>query len=43
MSAPTEARVDPVQSQAANVSDYDYSNFFYHTSDDPFAILEPFN
>ena len=43
MSAPTEARVEPMQSQAASVSDYDYSNFFYHASDDAFAILEPFN
>ena len=43
MSAPTEARVEPKQSQAASVTDYDYSNFFYHASDDPFAILGPFN
>jgi 8-amino-7-oxononanoate synthase len=27
----------------ANVFDYDYSNFFYSSSDDPFAILAPFN
>ena len=40
MSAPTEARVEPM---AASVLDYDYSNFFYHANDDPFAILEPFN
>jgi 8-amino-7-oxononanoate synthase len=26
-----------------NVSDYDYSNFFYSSSEDPFAILEPYN
>ena len=26
-----------------NVSDYDFSSFFYSSSDDPFAILEPFN
>lgn len=27
----------------ASVSDYDYSNFYYSASDDPFAILEPYN
>jgi glycine C-acetyltransferase len=26
-----------------SVSDYDYSSFFYSSSDDPFAILEPYN
>jgi 8-amino-7-oxononanoate synthase len=26
-----------------NVLDYDYSSFFYSSSDDPFAILEPYN
>jgi glycine C-acetyltransferase len=26
-----------------SVSDYDYSSFFYSASDDPFAILEPYN
>ena len=26
-----------------SVSDYDYSNFYYSASDDPFAILEPYN
>jgi 8-amino-7-oxononanoate synthase len=26
-----------------NVSDYDYSSFFYSSSDDPFAIFEPFS
>jgi glycine C-acetyltransferase len=26
-----------------NVSDYDFSSFFYSASDDPFAILEPYN
>ena len=28
---------------SSNVSDYDYSSFFYSSSDDPFAILEPYN
>lgn len=26
-----------------NALDYDYSSFFYSSSDDPFAILEPYN
>jgi 8-amino-7-oxononanoate synthase len=26
-----------------SVSDYDYSSFFYSSSDDPFAILEPYS
>jgi len=26
-----------------SVSDYDYSSFFYSSSDDPFSILEPYN
>lgn len=26
-----------------NVSDYDYSSFYYSASDDPFAILDPYN
>jgi len=34
-------RVEAQTSQ--NVSDYDYSNFFYSASEDPFAILEPYN
>lgn len=33
--------VEPRTSQDA--ADYDYSNFFYSSSDDPFAILEPYN
>lgn len=28
---------------AMNPLDYDYSSFFYSSSDDPFAILEPYN
>jgi len=28
---------------SSNVLDYDYSSFFYSSSDDPFAILEPYN
>jgi 8-amino-7-oxononanoate synthase len=28
---------------STSVSDYDYSSFYYSSSDDPFAILEPFN
>lgn len=34
-----------VETQAGvmNVSDYDYSSFYYSSSDDPFAILEPYN
>ena len=27
----------------ASVSDYDYSSFYYSASDDPFAILDPYN
>ena len=27
----------------SNVTDYDYSSFYYSASDDPFAILEPYN
>ena len=26
-----------------NPLDYDYSSFFYSSSDDPFSILEPYN
>src|SRR5215216_3908610 len=29
--------------QPLNVSDYDYSSFYYSSSDDPFAILGPYN
>jgi 8-amino-7-oxononanoate synthase len=32
-----------VEAQTMSVSDYDYSSFYYSSSDDPFAILEPFN
>ena len=35
------ARVEAQTSM--NVSDYDYSSFFYSSSDDPFAIFEPFS
>jgi len=28
---------------STSVSDYDFSSFFYSSSDDPFAILEPYN
>ena len=28
---------------STSVSDYDHSSFYYSSSDDPFAILEPFN
>lgn len=31
------------QTSGMSVSDYDYSSFFYSSSDDPFAILEPYN
>jgi len=34
-------RVEAPASMSA--SDYDYSSFFYSSSDDPFAILEPYN
>jgi 8-amino-7-oxononanoate synthase len=37
MAIRTEPRTD------MNPLDYDYSSFFYSTSDDPFAILEPYN
>ncbi len=37
MGAHTEAQT------GQSVSDYDYSNFFYSSSEDPFAILEPYN
>jgi hypothetical protein len=26
-----------------SVSDYDYSSFFYSSSDDPFAIMDPYS
>ena len=29
--------------RTASALEYDYSSFFYSTSDDPFAILEPYN
>ncbi len=35
-------RVEP-QSSSTSVSDYDHSSFYYSSSDDIFAILEPFN
>lgn len=31
------------RTESSSVSDYDYSSFFYSSSDDPFAILEPYN
>jgi len=31
------------QTSGSSVSDYDYSSFFYSSSDDPFAILDPYN
>jgi 8-amino-7-oxononanoate synthase len=42
------ARVEEEQSPrgagaATNVSDYDYSNFYYSSGEDIFAILEPYN
>jgi len=43
MSLPVEAQPEPLEAQPPNVSDYDYSNFFYSTSDDPFAVLGPYN
>jgi len=43
MNVPIETQVEPPNPQTATVSDYDYSSFFYSTSDDPFAILEPYN
>ena len=36
-----EARVE--EQSTTNVSDYDYSNFYYSSGEDIFAILEPFN
>src|SRR5919206_4623696 len=39
--SPMAARVEAQTSM--NVSDYDYSSFFYSSSDDPFAILEPYS
>jgi glycine C-acetyltransferase len=34
----------PADTQSgSSVSDYDYSSFFYSSSGDPFAILEPYN
>src|SRR5919201_1282505 len=39
--SPMAARVEAQTSM--NVSDYDYSSFFYSSSDDPFAIFEPFS
>ncbi|MDQ3698248.1 MAG: aminotransferase class I/II-fold pyridoxal phosphate-dependent enzyme [Gemmatimonadota bacterium] len=35
------ARVE--EQSTTNVSDYDYSNFYYSSGEDIFAILEPFN
>src|SRR6185312_12867474 len=39
--SPMATRVEAQTSMS--VSDYDYSSFFYSSSDDPFAILEPYN
>ena len=39
----TDAGVAATAPAGASVSDYDYSNFYYSASDDPFAILEPYN
>src|SRR5919199_306440 len=36
-----EARVE--EQSTTNLSDYDYSNFYYSSGEDIFAILEPFN
>ncbi len=35
------ARVE--EQSTTNLSDYDYSNFYYSSGDDIFAILDPFN
>jgi glycine C-acetyltransferase len=44
MPIPLQARVAPIEPPSnVSVSDYDYSSFFYSSSDDPFAILEPYN
>jgi glycine C-acetyltransferase len=43
MCSPLEARTVPAQMPPANALDYDYSSFFYSSSDDPFAILGPYN
>lgn len=49
MDARTEVRTaTPIEPQAAsgasmNATDYDYSSFYYSSSDDPFAILGPYN
>jgi glycine C-acetyltransferase len=38
-----EARAEPAQALPASALEYDYSSFFYSSSDDPFAILGPYN
>ena len=38
-----EARAEPAQEVPASALEYDYSSFFYSSSDDPFAILGPYN
>jgi glycine C-acetyltransferase len=37
------ARVEEQSPSTTNVSDYDYSNFYYSSGDDIFAILEPYD
>jgi len=44
MSTPIEeAQADAVASRPASALDYDYSSFYHSASDDPFAILGPYN